>query len=492
MLAGCTASPLDTGSDTDSATVDTGCDPCDTGEVTVVVQPEWSVSGTYAMFSSPRLVDLNGDGVLDVVVGHGSELGGGPLNTSGDVVAHSGVDGTELWKVQARQDLVGSPALVDLTGDGVLDVVIGGRHAELLAIDGAAGTVLWQFYPDGGARELGWYNFYTPQVLADVDSDGTPDLLLSNGGDSTIFDTTTPRPAGRLLVMSGRTGEVIQWAEVPDGAETYHSPIVGDFGDGLTVVFGSGGETLPGSLWRVSLDALLAGDISEAQNLVRGEGKGSLAPVSLGDVSGDGVVDIVVMMFDGRCVALDGVTGGTLWTVKRNNTESYNTPALADFDGDGDLDVLASFHRGVWPAHNGALTVVLEGSTGAVLWEEESGILAASSHVAADLDGDGASEGLLSITVLGDEGLELELQLVDLEQPGWTTPVSGILGNGIAGPRLGDVDGDGILDVALGHTSFYDQSEDAWGLSLYSLGVPVPDTIAWGGYLGTDADGQAK
>ena len=490
MLAGCTASPLDSGSDT--GTPDTSCDLCDTDGAELTVRAAWSISGRYALFSSPRLADFNGDGVLDVVVGHGSELGDGPLSTLGDVTAHSGSDGALLWRVEARQDLVGSPALLDITGDGVLDVVIGGRHAELLAIDGASGAVLWQFYADGGARELGWYNFYTAQVLPDVDGDGTPDLLLSNGGDSTIFDTTTPRPAGRLLVISGRTGAVIRWAEVPDGAETYQSPILGDFGNGPSIVFGTGGETLPGSLWRVPLQALLDGDISTAQQLVRGQAKGSLAPVSLGDVNGDGVLDIVAMMFDGRCVALDGVSGTVLWTVKRDNTESYNTPALADFDGDGDLDVLASFHRGVWPSHNGAVTVVLDGKTGAVLWEAESGILAASSHVAADLDGDGASEALLSISVMGAGGPELELQLVDLEESGWTTPVSGILGNGIAGPRLADIDGDGTLDVLLGHTSFYNQAEDAWGLSRYDLGVPMPEAIAWGGYLGTEGDGQAE
>ena len=81
-------------------------------------------------------------------------------------------------------ELVGSPVLTDLNADNVSDVVIGGRDGTLIAVDGRDGTTLWNFNQDGQALENGWFNFYTPQVVNDVNDDGTPDFLVANGGNA--------------------------------------------------------------------------------------------------------------------------------------------------------------------------------------------------------------------------------------------------------------------------------------------------------------------
>ena len=65
-------------------------------------------------------------------------------------------------------------------------------------------------------------------------------------------------------MFSGKTGAVLQWVGVPDKRESYYSPQVYTQLDGAAVVlFGTGGETHPGSLWRISLDHLLKGQIEK-------------------------------------------------------------------------------------------------------------------------------------------------------------------------------------------------------------------------------------
>lgn len=70
------------------------------------------------------------------------------------------------------------------------------------------------------------------------------------------------RLSGKLLVVSGRDGRVVQQATVPDGQESYYSPVIYRRKDESRVVlFGTGGETHAGSLWVVELKDLLAGKI---------------------------------------------------------------------------------------------------------------------------------------------------------------------------------------------------------------------------------------
>lgn len=55
----------------------------------------------------------------------------------------------------------------------------------------------------------------------------------------------------------------------------------------------------------------------------RGKDKGSMVPPVVVDVNNDGVQDIVVSMFDGRVVLIDGKTTEILWTANFSGMESY-------------------------------------------------------------------------------------------------------------------------------------------------------------------------
>ena len=57
------------------------------------------------------------------------------------------------------------------------------------------------------------------------------------------------RTPGRLMMLSSKTGKLIgtRYLEIPNGRETYMSPIVYRTKDGSHyILFGSGGETVSG------------------------------------------------------------------------------------------------------------------------------------------------------------------------------------------------------------------------------------------------------
>ena len=84
------------------------------------------------------------------------------------------------------------------------------------------------------------------------------------------------RLVGRLLIFSGKTGEVLNWVKTPDERETYFSPVIYTKKDGLELVlFGTGGETHGGALWVVSLFDLFHGLIENSKPIYKDNHKGT-------------------------------------------------------------------------------------------------------------------------------------------------------------------------------------------------------------------------
>ena len=205
----------------------------------VISQQVWTnFVDSVSTLSSPRAVDLNGDSIKDIIVGAGTDS----AFSNYGILAFDGSNGQQLWHLPTPDEIFTSAIFQDINNDQVPEIIMGGRNAQLYAINGATGQIIWEYFPQNiglNPADSGLYNFYSAQFLPDMNGDNINDLLVANGGDhkASPFD---PRPPGYLMVVNGVDGSLIAKAVMPDSGEIYCSPVLYDrMGAlGLCVVFG--------------------------------------------------------------------------------------------------------------------------------------------------------------------------------------------------------------------------------------------------------------
>ena len=460
------------------------------------------------VLASPRAVDLNQDHTLDIILGAGA---GEWMDTPFGILAIDGKDGTILWHVEARNQMAGSPIFQDITGDGIQDVFMGGRSAQLYAINGADGQVLWEYLPYNPhtvyEEDTTILNFFTPQWIPDQNNDGFDDLIVSFGGFVKALPAETDRPAGQLMVFSGKDGEILASAPMPDGKETYFSPLVHDFerNGNLTIIFGSGGETINGNLYRCSLSDLMRNDLSQSVPLASGEGKGFIAPPVLVDITWDGIKDIVVNSVNARLMAFDGKDLALLWQLQvGEGMETYSTPAPVYFHKDSIPDFFGSYGIGTWPHIHQSVQIRVDGKTGEMVFYDSLGTFQYTSPIVGDITGDNHDDVLFSINQaiakkeapssgLPDTFYVNQLMVYDLAK-GEKYPFGQFVfeGNNLAStPLLTDLDGDNYLDLIYCRmTDKYDFfAATGMVVQRFETNIRINQPITWGGYMGTHYKG---
>lgn len=446
-------------------------------------------------FSSPRIADLNQDGTGDIIIGAGKE----ELKPSDSaVIALSGIDGQLLWKVSAKDQIFGSAALKDINNDQIDDVFIGGRSAQLLAINGKTGKIIWRFKPPKGEKKE-WFNFYNPQFIPDQNHDGQEDLLVSNGGNVLIEPYDPNRPVGHLVILNSKNGEIIQKAPMPDGKETYMSvSILPNFPQAsMSVIYGTGGETVAGNLYATSLKDIMTGDISNSVTLASGDSTGFIGPAAWVDINNDGKHDIVTNAFDGRMIALDGSTFESLWTVTMPNTQAYGSLAIGNFTDDSIPDFFASYAQGKWPNLEWSKQIMVNGKNGKIVLQDSLGYYQMSTPIAIDLNNDGRDEAILPMNYQVFDSLQMkyfynDLAIIDFSKKVITKLNLNYEGNNLSStPWVGDLDGNGFLDIIYIHGTNIKQTYTFDGLQINRIDtdIPINQKIKWGSYMGSNYNG---
>jgi hypothetical protein len=427
--------------------------------VTTTTNPVQNVGWPQAMAqwsnSPPLAVDLDGDFIPEVLSGadrlyawsaDGNELRDGDANP-----ATKGV-----WTT-AGYSYVAGLAAADLDQDGLNEVVACSWDTREVYVFNGDGTVV-PGWPRSMAVDT--HGIWATPAIEDVDLDGSLEVVML-GLD------------GRLYIWHADGSELIDgdndpstqgvFYQIPSGgAWSRGAPVVANL---LTedatpeIVFGARN----GSLY------LLRADGSTPPGWPRNLGGEVNAAPSVGDIDGDGSLDIAVSCSDGllHVVRADGsdLDG---WPVAFESRWIALTPAVAlhDFDSDGTLELVVGGSSG--GTYEGELAVF--DASGNLLpgWPIDLKSASEASPLIGDIDGDSVPEIIFG----GETGLLHGYHVDGTVAPGF--PIQ--LGAEVrATPMLTDVDRDGDVDLLF----------SGWDQQVYVFDFPggyVRSRIPWGSF----------
>ncbi|KAL8586178.1 hypothetical protein ACOMHN_057740 [Nucella lapillus] len=372
-----------------------------------IAQGDWTLFyNKTASDSGVTLVDVDGDGLEDVLVGissirfaeNHSPFPGLTVKESchklglqypcySQVVALRGYDRHVLWRTWMAYDLVFVNCDdIDVNADGKADCIFSGHYSALQAVDLATGEIHWVM----DAEEDGWGSHFVaqwlvgrPLTIPDVDGDGIKDLVVTHGGDPDKAAEDHDRKAGRVIFLSGKSGRPLgRYLSFPNNRETYMSPVRYQTANGSAyILLGSGGETMSGDLMIISYSDLhgyiMGSQAPQLRVLYRGREKGVMVSPVLIDITQDGTLDILMSAFEGVVTLFDGETLHKVWSRQLSGPqmpdfESYSTPAPGRFDDDDVPDFMTMWGKGRWPDYDYAVTYILSGVDGSILWQRQS------------------------------------------------------------------------------------------------------------------------
>ncbi len=298
--------------------------------------------------SSPAVGDINGDGLAELVV----------VTTGGSVIALDG-QGRQLWRRDVGGALTNTPTLASVTGDSGLELLVVDNAGVVRCLDAAAGAPMWD------RRLPNRVDWGTTAIVAqDINRDGVVELVTGDAEGTVVCLTGD----GKLVwSYKGRHGFTRCPAVGDLDGDGYPEIVVGGSKSPLVCLSYHGEE-----LWRIDQDAL-----------------GS-SPV-IWDLDGDGRQEIVTAI--GEDLGLVDRRGRILWTYELTKGDSITSRGIdsaisvADVDRDGVPEIFAVNLKGL---------LVCLAPDGTPRWSATVGARARRSPSVADVDGDGNVEILVA------------------------------------------------------------------------------------------------
>ena len=349
-----------------------------------------------AVESSAAIGNIDNSGQNSIVIGGGGVL---PRNRSdnGGVVAYDG-NGNVKWRFRTRDTfntytggppdgksdgVTTTPAIGDVDGDGIPDVVFGSLDHFIYALRGTDGALIPGFPYDN--RDT----VFSSPALYDIRGTGRSSIVI--GGDGTVNPPAGWTGKGFLRVLDLVGGSVRQSVVRQFNDIVGSSPTIADIdGDGrLEAVFSTGGfynDNIDSHrLWAVHLDDgsdaagwpvsttgllvtnpalghvladdpgrtdVVVGDRDGAVYAFRGNGTlgwrtlpgsqpggrgnsggGFDGGATIGDLQGNGMQDIAIPYGNGGALLIRGTNGSLIANVGDQRFASVSAPAIVDFGG---------------------------------------------------------------------------------------------------------------------------------------------------------------
>ena len=299
-------------------------------EYFTVTDANYQVSTTSSLATG----DIDGDGRPEIIA----------CDTSGARLIAFEHDGTFKWRSPTLEAVYwGAPAIADLDKDGVPEILIG---RQVLNNDG---TIRWTGAGGRGSQS----NIGPLSLVADVDLDGSPEVVAGNtvysasgaikwrnaalpDGYNAVANFDADPEAEIVLVSGGRVWLLehdltVKWGPVSiPGGGNGGPPTVADFdGDGSPEIGVAG----------ASRYAVFETDGSLKWAAVTQDGSSNVTGSSVFDFDGDGAAE-VVYRDELKLRIYRGVDGAVLFDTPMSSCTWYEYPLVADVDGDDDAELL--------------------------------------------------------------------------------------------------------------------------------------------------------
>ncbi len=300
------------------------------------------------------IYDVTGDGKLEVIV---------PSSCHPRTFCFNGSDGTLLWETTTRGS-DSPPVIVDLQGNGQLEILHGEFGGWVRSIDALTGTTNWDLLVDANS----WVQ--TAPTIVDLNNNGQLDFVVGTWGFSNN---------SRFYAYEGNTRNLL-WS-VPLDGYSYHGTgvadlngdgvpnlVIGDYGGKLHVLDGNDGTYLwsyqgPGYIGAPPAIADLNGDgyceivIASGSRIIALNRMGTVLwqfnmhsggtcfrGVALADITGDSLPEVIFGSSNGSVYALNGTNGTELWSLDLqahygSTLRINHAPVIADFTGNDTLDM---------------------------------------------------------------------------------------------------------------------------------------------------------
>lgn len=374
--------------------------------------------------------------------------------------------GELLWHYTIDTSYDNTPKAItpiqDINGDGISDVIICSEDNFIRCFNGNScniADIIWETYIGTGDV----YTYRGLQITDDINEDGYADVVIgTTGGDRSIH------------TFCGKTGTLI-WThdthEYGDGGWVYAVSCKFDYnGDGIIDPLAATGDDASGiGPQRIyCLDGLSGNSIWEFY-----QAGPKFSVVGIEDANNDNIPDVLAGASDGSetqgvAFGIDGSDGSQLWNFDTNGSSVWAVEQLDDVTGDGVMDVIIGDFFGASGPYYG-----IDPTNGSQLWTGNTWANIITRFVRVD---DVNQDGYMDIAV-GHSGSSTNALMVNGFDGDnlWISPVAD---QPWTIDKMNDITGDGINDLIVGtlygsNYCYFINGVSGEQLCSVSVGTPV-------------------